>query len=411
MPWIFVLILMVVAGLVAAGGDRMGHRAARAKIRIGKLRPRTASTIIAVVTGVLISLVTFGVVFAVWSDFREALLRYDTVKGQLAGLKQELTTAQQQRQEAEAAQAKAKQELSQIQSQMIDVTVSLAKAQRDLQTAQAKVASSDREVKDLEAKRASLQKDIDAYKARLDDMRALMEKVRGDVTALQQGDVVMAKGTPLSYLRIGADEPGGLSNKLDVALVRLSDSLSATGLNVDKNSYKAEKDFLEQYKLAGKEAVIIISAARNVVAGENVLLSFEARELKPLVSKGDVIMEVLVGKDSARVRMTGAKEQQVAVPEKFDTNSLVDFSVSLYDSFSAGALALGFLPDLRTGEIASPLQSLTTVGSDIIGRERPFVIQFVAKSDANALDGLGAADVYISNPPASGTGGAGGQST
>ena len=80
MPWIFVLILMVVAGLVAAGGDRMGHRAARAKIRIGKLRPRTASTIIAVITGVLISLVTFGVVFGVWADFRNALLSYSDVK-------------------------------------------------------------------------------------------------------------------------------------------------------------------------------------------------------------------------------------------------------------------------------------------------------------------------------------------
>jgi hypothetical protein len=391
LPWIFVLILMVVAGLVAAGGDRMGHRAARAKIRIGKLRPRTASTIIAVIT---------GVVFAVWKDFREALLRYDDVKGQLASLQSELNTSVKQRQDAEAAQAKAKAELSKIQSQMIDVTASLSKAQTDLTAAQAQIASSDRELKTLEAKRASLQKDIDGYKGRLDDLRTLMEKARGDVTALQQGQVVMAKGTRLFYLRVGASEPGGFANKLEVAVVRLGESLSAQGLNIDQATFKAEKDFVAQYPLTGKDAVVIVSAARNVVAGENVLLAFEARELKPLVAKGDVIMEVVVGGDSARVRMKGSAELQVAVPAKFDTNSLVDFSVGLYEVFGAGAVELGFLPDLRTGEIASPLEKLTGVGSDIIGRERPFVIQFVAKSDANALDGLGDAEIYISNPPA-----------
>jgi len=400
LPWIFVLILMVVAGLVAAGGDRMGHRAARAKIRIGKLRPRTASTIIAVITGVLISLVTFAVVFAVWRDFREALLRYDTVKGQISGLQQELSTSQQQRQESEAAMAKAKDELTKIQVQMLEVTRSLALAQNQLEDAQVKVASSDRELKALEAKRAGLQKDIEGYKGRLDDLRTLMEKARGDVTALQQGQVVMAKGTRLFYLRVGASEPGGFANKLEVAVVRLGDSLSAQGLNIDQNSYKAEKDFVASYPLTGKDAVVIISAARNVVAGENVLLAYEARELKPLIAKGDVIMEVVVGADSARVRMQGVAEQQVAVPAKFDTDSLVDFSVSLYEVFGAGALALGFLPDLRTGEIASPLEKLTGVGSDIIGRERPFVIQFVAKSDATALDGLSDAEIYISNPPA-----------
>src|SRR5512140_3145486 len=103
---------MVVAGLVAAGGDRMGHRAARAKIRIGTLRPRTASTIIAVITGILISLVTFGVVFAVWADFRDALLRFDTIKGDLAKMEEQYNQAEAKLTAAESAKKAAEDELA-----------------------------------------------------------------------------------------------------------------------------------------------------------------------------------------------------------------------------------------------------------------------------------------------------------
>ena len=47
---LFILILLVVTGIVAASGDRMGHLAARRKIRFGNMRPRNVSTLIAVTT-------------------------------------------------------------------------------------------------------------------------------------------------------------------------------------------------------------------------------------------------------------------------------------------------------------------------------------------------------------------------
>lgn len=399
MPVIFVLILMLVAGLVAAGGDRMGHRAARAKIRIGKLRPRTASTIIAVITGVLISLVTFGVVFAVWRDFREALLRYDEVKSRVGALQAEVAESTTLREQAVAEKARAEEDLQQAQVQMIEVTRAMAQAEDELEAAEVKVASSERELKELNAKRAALQKDIDNYKARLDDVRALVEKARSDVTAYQEGEVVMAKGTRLYYLPLDAGEAGNLAGKLEITLAHLGENLAADGLKLDPASAQAAQEFASNFTPAGGRSLIVISAARNAVAGEGVLLDFSAQQLKTLVAKGDLIMEVLVGTDNARVRMKGLGERSLAVPAQFDTDSLVDFSVALYGVFSEGAQALGFLPDLRSGEIATPVESLTSIADDLVGRPRPFIIQFVAKQDAAALDGLAAAEIYISNPP------------
>jgi uncharacterized protein YlxW (UPF0749 family) len=400
LPWLFVLILMVVAGLVAAGGDRMGHRAARAKIRIGKLRPRTASTIIAVITGVLISLVTFGVVFAVWADFRNALLSYDEVKGRALRLQAELDETNQKREQAQSEQAKAEATLKQLREQQIETTKSLSTAQQELEALKGKVASSDKELKDLNAKRAKLQTDIDSYRARLDDLRGLVGQARSDVAAYQEGEVVLDKGHYLYYLPVAAGEAGQLGGKLDMAMLRIQEDLQGAGLKLDDASAAAAKAFSAQYPYPAASAVVIISAARNVVAGEAVLLAFDARELKPLINSGTVVMEVLVTSDNARVRMTGAAEKNIAVPAKFDADSLVDFSLALYDSFSASASALGFLPDLRSGDIATPVEKLTTIAGDLVERNRPFIIQFVAQQNLNALDGLGAVDIYISNPAA-----------
>jgi uncharacterized protein (DUF3084 family) len=149
LPWLFVLIVIVVAALVAAAGDRMGHRAARRKLRIGKLRPRTVSTIIAVTTGVLISLATFGIVFAVWRDFREALLRYDFVKQENTRLQGENSSLAQEAAGLTSQVNELKQTVTQVQ----------AESKEQLDKASADIAKLDRQKTDIEVQLA--RKDLD----------------------------------------------------------------------------------------------------------------------------------------------------------------------------------------------------------------------------------------------------------
>jgi hypothetical protein len=406
-PWIFVLILVIVAGLVAAGGDRMGHKAARSKFRIGKLRPRHAATLISVVTGVLISLVTYTVVFAVWKDFRDALLHYREVKstlaeveGKLAGSQKLIDEADARRQQAVDDETKAQAEISKIQVQMIEITKSLSAAQKQLDDANVQISQSKGQLHDLNDKKTKLLADIDSYRARLDDLRGLVTQARSELETHQQGTLVLAKGTTLAYIPLDAGESAGLTAKLQVRIARLGESLKERGVSIDPASDAAAAEFVASYPYAAAKSVAIISAARNVVKGESVLLSFEARELTPLVTSGEVVMDVLVTSSSAHVRMKGQNEQQLDVPATFDENSIADFGVALFDIFDGGARKLGFLPDLSSGQIATPIGSLASVAGDLAKRERPYVIQFVAKQDATALDGLAGCEIYISNPPA-----------
>jgi uncharacterized protein (DUF3084 family) len=134
----------IVAGLVAAAGDRMGYRAARRKLRIGKLRPRTVAMLIAVSTGIVISLATYGVVLLIWKDFRDALTKYQSTKAALATAQAELEPVTRARDAAvrekdiaeadkekavaanlaaQAELAEANKQLSDIRGQLMDSTI------------------------------------------------------------------------------------------------------------------------------------------------------------------------------------------------------------------------------------------------------------------------------------------------
>jgi hypothetical protein len=49
--------------------------------------------------------------------------------------------------------------------------------------------------------------------------------------------------------------------------------------------------------------------------------------------------------------------------------------------------------------VPNPIEALAGIYDNLAERERPFVIQFVSKGSAHALDGLAGCEIYISNWP------------
>ncbi len=60
-----VLFIVVLAGVIAYIGDRVGHQVGRKRLTLFNIRPRYTSTIIAVATGMIIAfVVTLAAIFA-----------------------------------------------------------------------------------------------------------------------------------------------------------------------------------------------------------------------------------------------------------------------------------------------------------------------------------------------------------
>ncbi len=60
MGYTLILAILVLGGLIATVGDRLGSRIGKARLSIFKLRPRTTATVVTIVTGALISASTLA---------------------------------------------------------------------------------------------------------------------------------------------------------------------------------------------------------------------------------------------------------------------------------------------------------------------------------------------------------------
>ncbi len=76
-------LLLLVSGLIAYAGNVVGRKAGKQRLSLWGLRPRTTAHLVAFLTGVLIHLLTLGVVLGVLEDARTALFRLRRTVGEL----------------------------------------------------------------------------------------------------------------------------------------------------------------------------------------------------------------------------------------------------------------------------------------------------------------------------------------
>jgi hypothetical protein len=84
-----VIIILVVAGLIAYIGDRVGHQVGRRRLTMFGLRPKYTSTIVAVGTGMLIALGVTGIAIGFSHQVQDAFFRIDSLTAQIQQLQAE----------------------------------------------------------------------------------------------------------------------------------------------------------------------------------------------------------------------------------------------------------------------------------------------------------------------------------
>jgi uncharacterized protein (DUF3084 family) len=91
---LLILYMLVVSGLIAVVGDRVGYRIGKKRLTWFNLRPRHTAILVAVVTGVSISALTLGTLLLLNRSLSEALFSYTN---QIAQAEQELRALNRQK--------------------------------------------------------------------------------------------------------------------------------------------------------------------------------------------------------------------------------------------------------------------------------------------------------------------------
>ena len=81
-----VIIIMIVAGLIAYIGDRVGHQVGRRRLTLFGLRPKYTSTVVAVGTGMLIALGVTGIAIGSSHQVQDAFFRIDSLTSRIQRL-------------------------------------------------------------------------------------------------------------------------------------------------------------------------------------------------------------------------------------------------------------------------------------------------------------------------------------
>ena len=304
--WLLILAVLLLGGVLATIGDRLGSRIGKARLSLFRLRPRSTAVLITVLTGSLISALTLGLMLAVSEQLRVGLFQLDKIESKLSNARKNLDFSIVQLTRSEKQLNKARKDVAKADQ-------GRAAARQQLQQVQARAIQLRAELTPLQARRKVLEQERDRLgndvKSRDAELRVLqkrtslgqqeLKQLEGKVLALRSGDVVLSTGQALTTARIAIPQQR-LVKKATEDLLREANLRAfeqvLPGQQPNRQLLlipRSEVAKVEQALSNGATWVVSIRSAGNVLRGETQVLAFaDVRPNQKVVSKGEVLASI-----------------------------------------------------------------------------------------------------------------------
>ncbi|NLF95305.1 MAG: DUF3084 domain-containing protein [Candidatus Riflebacteria bacterium] len=209
---IYILILVLISGLIAYIGDVLGTYVGKRRLTVLGLRPRITALVVAISTGILITLLTLGAMTIISDDVRTALFHMNTLRQDIENLQNETRS------------------LEQVKLQ-------------------------------LEKEKAALTNDV--------------ERLTSTVRIKETGNVVFRKDEPLAVVVVAAKQSASeVMKELTTLIINLTAKVRRRGVNVQDeiDFFTANRDQLNgmaaHIASSSQDMVVGAIAAENINAGE-----------------------------------------------------------------------------------------------------------------------------------------------
>ena len=305
--------LVISGGAIAFIGDRLGTKIGKKRLSLFGLRPRHTSTIITIVTGILITGLTIGLLSIASKEVRTALFGLDELNASLDAARWELNLTSNELASAKREYEKASSDLEQSrkdveqlqneQAELRDESDRLKEGNRKLELTNAKLiddndnlvndnerlsADNDRLALDnqtLVANNETLASENEKLNADnetlADDNKKLeerTERLRSGLTAIREGDIVLRAGEVLaSGVIAGNRDTEEIVRDIDELAELATENVSArAGEEASVWIYQPElRAAVEQIANSNQDAVLRITAAGNLMRGEPIRATLE----------------------------------------------------------------------------------------------------------------------------------------
>lgn len=315
--YILVLSVLILGGVIATLGDRLGTKVGKARLSLFNLRPRDTAVVITIITGSVVSATTLGILFAVNRELRgvfqleELEEQRETALADLEQVRQEKTAMEAALSQAQAQQAAAQEELAAINASLAQAQARQAQTESQLGTVakkaetlqaeadtlqaeaselmaqrdrvQQQIQQRDREIRQQEALLAQGQAQIDASQAQIDTLETAQSFLTQEVQQLEQsyrllqtGSVALARGQVLATAVIRSPTPEdsqALLNQLLRQANQVAQQQIRPGATHPEEQViqvaQTEVDRLIEELANGQPYVVRVLSARNYVLGDS----------------------------------------------------------------------------------------------------------------------------------------------
>lgn len=306
-----IVVLVLTGGVIAFIGDRLGSKVGKKKLSLFGLRPKHTSILVTIITGILITTVTFGILAIASKDVRTALFGMNKLKA-------ELNEKQSMLEEASGALVNVKNDLNTTKEEYAKSKKDLEETQEDLEIAQQAAELLRQEQVALQNINQELWSDnqtlIEHNQSLAENNQFLLannESLKADNLELEKTNNDLQEGIenirerPIIY-RVGELLASGVIKKTDDS-VKIQNDLNqiialANSKIIDRLGTEGSKDgvwiypieyqkAMDRLKQAKGDTVIRLIVAANLVKGDPVLTELEMQPNRVVYQENEFVYQ------------------------------------------------------------------------------------------------------------------------
>ena len=197
--YVLILAVLVLGGLLATLGDRLGTKVGKARLSLFGLRPRQTATVVTIVTGLMIAASTLSILFATSKSLRIGVFQLDEKLKELREAQKELVAVVTEKQQVEAELNQAREQQVVAQQQLNEIDLSLQGAIQKQAETEAQLNQTQGELNQTQTQLSNIQTDFekartelsviegkfDRAQSQLEEVSQQAQKLRDDIATLQ----------------------------------------------------------------------------------------------------------------------------------------------------------------------------------------------------------------------------------
>ena len=299
------LVLMIMGGVIAFLGDKIGSKVGKKRLSLFGLRPKYTSIIVTIISGILISFLTIAALAVVNENVRVALFGLSRLQERMANLNQEIEVKNKELEEGKQ-QLKERnkeykymtlrsenisKELERVESQRAYAETELSVVQKAYDKARQGVEASAEEIEKLEKTKEELSGNISK-------LNKEKESLLGNIAAIREGTVVFRAGQVLTDAVVDENMTKEQSEQVLGSILNDINNLLKDRMNVkDKDVYLVRMpqvsfdSAVEKVKEAKNKKLVRVVAAGNLILGEPAIVEFDVFDNNLIFLKDETIMK------------------------------------------------------------------------------------------------------------------------